>query len=199
MMRIAAFLVLLFSFAGARADVDLSGAWVAWICPSGVQQDLGRCSNFVLELHQKGEHLCGAHVYATAGAGRMDEGAAPSVTGKVADGVVTMTVTSGRAPVRIPVEMKIARGALQWQRLESPNGDYLLPLSTRLTRAKSKTLFAPLFEQELRTACNMRFTAEAEAEARTKAEQAAAAATAAPAAASPASSTPPASSSGQSQ
>jgi hypothetical protein len=154
-------LLMLAPFTPALAgDSDFSGAWVAWLCPSGVQRDSGKCSNFVLELHQKDNKLCGAHFFSTAGAERIDEGMAPSLTGDVADGVANVIAVSTRAarPVRVRVEMKKVNGALQWLRLETPAGDYLLPQSSRLTRSKSKTLFAPIFEQELKAACSSAFT-----------------------------------------
>lgn len=152
--------MLLPPFASAANDTDFSGAWVAWLCPEGVQRESGQCSNFVLELHQQQDKLCGAHLYSTPGAARVDEGAAPSVTGDVANGIANVVVVSGRSspPVRVRVEMKKANGMLQWQRLESPRGDYLMPLSTRMTKSKSKTLFAPVFEHELKAACMSAFT-----------------------------------------
>ncbi|HYD96315.1 MAG TPA: hypothetical protein VEC01_13380 [Noviherbaspirillum sp.] len=160
----ALFLLLLTVSLPASAVEDFSGAWVAWLCPSGAQRDSGRCSNFVLELHQKDGRLCGAHFFSTAGAERIDEGMAPSVLGEVADDTATVVATSTRAnpAVRVRVEMKKAKGMLHWLRLENPSGDYLLPQSTRLTRSRSKTLFAPVFEQELRAACLSAFTVAAE-------------------------------------
>lgn len=152
--------VLFPPFATAASDSDFSGAWIAWLCPEGVQRDSGQCSNFVLELHQQQDKLCGAHMYATAGAARVDEGAAPSVTGAVVDGTASVVVVSGRSspPVSVRVEMKKVNGMLHWQRLESPRGDYLMPLSARMTKSRSKTLFAPVFEHELKAACLSAFT-----------------------------------------
>lgn len=153
-------LMLLSPWAAAANDNDFSGAWVAWLCPEGVQRESGQCSNFVLELHQQQDKLCGAHFYATPGAARVDEGAAPSVTGDVANGTASVVVISGRSapPVRVRVEMKKVNGMLQWQRIDSPRGDYLMPLSTRMSKSKSKTLFAPVFEHELKAACLSAFT-----------------------------------------
>ncbi|GAB3541610.1 hypothetical protein GCM10027343_12340 [Noviherbaspirillum agri] len=147
-------------FASAANDNDFSGAWVAWLCPEGVKRDSGQCSNFVLELHQQQDKLCGAHLYATAGAARVDEGMAPSVTGDVANGIANVVVISGRSspPVRVRVEIRKTDGMLQWQRLESPRGDYLMPLSARMTKSRSRTLFAPVFEHELKAACLSAFT-----------------------------------------
>ena len=143
---------------------DFSGVWVAWLCPPGAQRESGKCSNFVLELHQKEGKLCGAHFYSTAGAERIDEGAAPSVVGDIVDGTATAVVISGRGaqPARVKVEMKRTGATLQWLRMESPHGDYLRPPSARLTKSRSKTLFAPVFEQELKATCLSLFTIEAQ-------------------------------------
>ncbi|HZW21342.1 hypothetical protein [Noviherbaspirillum sp.] len=157
-------LCLLAPIPAAFAAEDFSGAWVAWICPSGVQRDSGKCSNFVLELHQKDDQLCGAHFYSTPGAERVDEGMAPSVLGEIANDVATVVAMSTRAapPVKVRVEMKKSNGLLHWIRLENPSGDYLLPQATRLSKSRSKTLFAPVFEQELRSACASAFVMAAE-------------------------------------
>jgi len=160
----------------AFAAEDFSGAWVAWICPSGVQRDSGKCSNFVLELHQKGDQLCGAHFFSTAGAERIDEGMAPSVLGEISNDVATVVAMSTRATpaIKVRVEMKKSNGMLHWIRLENPSGDYLLPQSTRMSKSKSKTLFAPVFEQELKAACASAFVmAEEDAAKRTRAPAAA--------------------------
>ena len=158
-------LLLLIPFASALAEnPDFSGAWIAWLCPDGVQRDSGKCSNFVLELHQKDDRLCGAHFFSTAGAERIDEGMAPSVTGDIVDGTANVVAVSSRSnrPVRVRVEMKKANGGLVWLRLENPSGDYLLPQATRMTKSKSKTLFAPVFEQELKAACSSAFSMAAQ-------------------------------------
>jgi hypothetical protein len=156
----------------AAADsADFSGAWVGTICPPGVQRDLGQCSSFVLELHQQGKRLCGAHSFATAGAASTDEGAAPSINGEITEDVANVIAISGRAPIRVHAEIKKSGASLQWLRQEAPSGDYLLPPSARLSKSKKKTLFAPMFEQELKAACSSVFTMEAEAEARKKALQ----------------------------
>lgn len=154
-------LALLMLCLTARAEnADFSGTWVAWICPAGVARESGKCSNFVLELHQQGGKLCGAHFYATAGAASVDEGAAPSITGDIAaDSVDAIAISSRPAtPVRVHVELTKRNGMLHWQRLESPPGDYLLPRSARLSKSAKRTLFMPVFEQELKAACLSLFT-----------------------------------------
>ena len=158
-------LFLLTPLAPAFAVDDFSGAWVAWICPNGVQRESGKCSNFVLELHQKGDQLCGAHFFSTAGAERIDEGMAPSVLGEIANDVATIVAMSTRTtpPVKVRVEMKKSSGMLHWIRMEHPPGDYLLPKATRMSKSKSKTLFAPVFEQELKAACASAFVMAVEA------------------------------------
>ncbi len=165
MMRLPMLVALLMLASCALADDGgFNGAWVAWICPEGVARDSGKCSNFVLELHQQGDQLCGAHFFATSGAARIDEGAAPSITGRIADDTATLIAISTRAarPVRVRAAMKKTGGMLHWQRLDNPPGDYLLPLSANLGKAKKRTLFAPLFEQELKAACSSVFAMAAE-------------------------------------
>lgn len=171
-------LFLLAPLAPAWAVDDFSGAWVAWICPSGVQRDSGKCSNFVLELHQKGDQLCGAHFFSTAGAERIDEGMAPSVLGDISNDVATVVAMSTRTnpPVKVRVEMKKSNGMLHWIRLEHPKGDYLLPNAARMSKSKSKTLFAPVFEQELKAACASAFVMAAEEAAKKSREAPASAA-----------------------
>lgn len=141
----------------AWAEAGYNGAWIAWICPSGVERSSGLCANFVLELMEKDGKLCGSHMFATAGAARIDEGGAPSLTadidsrGSGASGIAVSTLSP--TPLRMRVELTLDNGALRWKRLDSPSGDHLLPLNARLTKSKSRTLLAPVFEQELRAAC----------------------------------------------
>lgn len=161
MLRLLTLLLLLPLGLPAWADVtDFSGTWVAWICPAGVARESGKCSNFVLELHQQGSKLCGAHFYATAGATSVDEGAAPSISGDIAaDSVDAVAISSRPAtPVRVHVELTKRNGMLHWQRIESPPGDYLLPRAAKLSKSAKRTLFMPVFEQELKAACLSLFT-----------------------------------------
>ncbi|HVL75873.1 MAG TPA: hypothetical protein VM406_07640 [Noviherbaspirillum sp.] len=147
------------------AHADFNGAWVGWICPSGVERSSGQCANFVLELMEKDGTLCGTHMFATAGAERIDEGGAPSLTGEVteaaASGVAVSTL--GPQPVRVRVALRVDGNTLRWERLDNPSGETLLPKQARLTRSRSRTLFAPLFEQELRAACTYVFNLAAAA------------------------------------
>lgn len=158
-------LVMLALLPGVHAaEQDIGGVWVASLCPPDVQRDSGKCASFVLELHQQDGKLCGTHLFSTAGAERIDEGAAPSLVGDISDAAARVTVVSGRSPVRVPAELKRAGNTLQWARLESPKGDYLLPPSARLAKSKKKTMFAPMFEQELKAACSSVFAMAAEAQ-----------------------------------
>ena len=148
--------------AHAAGEGDFNGAWVAWLCPSGAQKDSGKCANFVVELIQKGDTVCGTHVFATAGAGQMDEGEAASLTGQVANDVASVTVVSSRAgpsspPLKIAGELRLAKNRLQWRRLDNPIGDHLLPASASFTRSRSKTLRTAVFERDLQNACAAQF------------------------------------------
>jgi hypothetical protein len=147
-------LLILGPCAAVAADGSFSGAWVAWICPAGIQYDPIKCANLVLQLHQKQDKVCGAHVFATAGARQIDEGGAPSLTGTIADGTATVSVESGRtAQLKVQVELRMARGGLQWRRVDNPEGDYLLPLSAQLTKSKHGSLLHPVFAQKLEASC----------------------------------------------
>jgi hypothetical protein len=162
MRLLSSLAVLLFSLPSfAAAEGDYAGAWVATLCPAKEQPSSGKCSNFVLELLQQENRVCGAHVFTTAGAAEMDEGPAPSVVGEVAGETATGVAVSGRGtpPVRLQVELTLMDGALHWKRLDNPPGDYLLPRKAKLTRAKGKSLFAPFFVQELQSMCSLHFNA----------------------------------------
>lgn len=164
MSLFAALLPVCIAYGNPSREDDLGGVWVGWQCPANVQPDMRQCAHFMLELHQRDGRLCGAHTFATPGAANMDEGRAPSIRGDVSGGTVQAIAVSGRAPMQIRVAMHKEGKALIWQRLESPTGDYLLPLRIRLLRANRKTLFAPVFAQELHASCDMVFdTAQAAA------------------------------------
>ncbi len=156
-MRLTVLYALLMTSLSAMAadEGQFSGAWVAWICPAGTQYDPVKCANLVLELQQKHDRLCGAHVFATAGARQLDEGPSPSLTGIVSNGTAIVSVESGRAspPLKVKVEIKLARGGLQWRRLENPEGDYLLPLSAHLSKSKHGSLLHPVLGQRLEASC----------------------------------------------
>lgn len=157
---IAPLILLALALPAHAGNPDLSGAWQAWLCPQGLQRDSGRCSTFVLELHQKDGRICGAHTFSTADASRVDEGAAPSVVGKIAGDTAEVAVTStvGGTPLQVRAELARAGAGLQWLRQDAPRGEYLLPQKARLTKARKKSLFAPVFEQELRAICLSHFT-----------------------------------------
>ncbi|HEV2611854.1 MAG TPA: hypothetical protein VGU61_16425 [Noviherbaspirillum sp.] len=147
--------------AHAADENDFNGAWIAWICPSGASRDLGKCANFVIELIQKDNKLCGTHVFATPGASQMDEGDAASLTGEIAGNTASVVVLSSRVspPLRVSGELKLTKSnRLQWRRLENPSGDHLLPESAAFTKSRSKTLRTAAFERDLQLACAAQLT-----------------------------------------
>lgn len=155
-------LPVLFTIAApaCRADGPFAGVWTANVCPRGVAAEPGKCSQFVLELYQKQGKVCGSHVFATAGAGMVDETpnpGAPSVSGDAADDTATVNVASSRskAPGGVQAELKLARGTLQWKRLDKPGRDDLLPPAAQFTRSRHKSLMAPVFAQQLAAACSL--------------------------------------------
>ncbi|WP_334188996.1 hypothetical protein [Noviherbaspirillum sp.] len=147
--------------AHAADESDFSGAWVAWICPSGAGRDSGKCSNFVIELIQKDSKLCGTHVFATPGASQMDEGDAASLTGDITGDAASVVVLSGRVspPLKVSGELKLTKNSrLQWRRQGNPSGDHLLPESATFTKSRSKTLRTATFERDLQLACAAQLT-----------------------------------------
>lgn len=142
----------------AAGDNDFNGTWTAWICPKGqasTQANPARCSSFVLTLYQKENKICGSHLFATAGATQLDEGAAPSLAASIDDGVAHGTIESrrGATPVQLRIDLKLSDNVLIWQRLESPEGNYMLPGSTHMRRSTKDNLFGPEFVQKLSAVC----------------------------------------------
>lgn len=142
----------------ATGDNDFSGTWTAWVCPKGDasgQPNPARCSSFVLSLYQKENKLCGSHLFATAGATQLDEGGAPSLAASIENDAAHGTVESrrGAAPVQLRFDLKVSDNVLTWQRLDSPEGEYMLPRSARLRRSGKGNLFGPVFVQRLSAVC----------------------------------------------
>jgi hypothetical protein len=142
----------------AVGDNDFSGTWTAWVCPKGEASgppNPARCSSFVLSLYQKENKLCGSHLFATAGATQLDEGGAPSLVASIENGAAHGTIESrrGAAPVQLHFDLKVSDNVLTWQRLDSPEGEYMLPRSARLRRSVKGNLFGPVFVQRLSAVC----------------------------------------------
>lgn len=135
---------------------SFAGVWTAAVCPQSVKTEPGKCSQFVLELFQTQNKLCGSHLFATPSASLMDEGATPSVSGNVDNEAALVSVVSSRskAPGGVQAELKLSRGMLLWKRLDKPGRDELLPATAQFTRSRHKTLMAPVFEQQLAAACS---------------------------------------------
>jgi len=133
-----------------------AGVWTAAVCPQGLKAEAGKCSQFVLELFEKKNKLCGSHLFATPSASLMDEGATPSVSGNVEDEAAVVSVLSSRSkvPGGVQAELKLSRGMLLWKRLDKPGRDELLPATAQFTRSRHKTLMAPVFAQQLAAACS---------------------------------------------
>lgn len=140
---------------GLAGAQDFSGSWTAWICPPGVASGPEKCSSFVLAMYQKGDRLCGSHLFATVGAHQIDEGGLPSLSGTVSGTSAAIQVESVRdaTPIRVKAELTLDQGRLRWHRLEDPPGEYLLPMSARLGKSRHASLFNPVFEQRLEAAC----------------------------------------------
>ncbi|HJV52960.1 MAG TPA: hypothetical protein VJ652_15945 [Noviherbaspirillum sp.] len=143
----------------SAAPGDFSGVWTALVCPSGIKNDPGQCTHFILELYQRQDKLCGSHLFATPGSIQMDErtGAGPTLTGTIADDTATVTVADQRArsAQSVRAELKLARGGLQWHRVDKPGKNDVLPVNVRFAKSRAKTLLNPVFAQQLSAACTM--------------------------------------------
>jgi hypothetical protein len=140
------------------AASDFSGVWTAAVCPNGVKYAPGKCSQFVLELFQKQDRVCGSHVFATASASMVDEGgAAPSITGSINEGTAAINLLSNRGRAQQPVtgELKLTSDSLHWKRTDKPGRDDLLPPAASFSRSRHKTLMNPVYAQQLSAACNI--------------------------------------------
>jgi hypothetical protein len=142
------------------AASDFTGVWTAPVCPPGTKYAPGKCSQFVLELFQRQDRLCGSHVFATASASMVDEGgSAPSVSGSIGGETASVNLLSSRGKAQVPVsaELTLAAGGsgLQWKRTDKPGRDDLLPPTASFTRSRHKTLFNPVFAQQLSAACSL--------------------------------------------
>lgn len=160
MRRILLFLSFAAVLPHADANGNFAGVWTAAVCPRGVVAEPGNCAQFVLELFQKQNKVCGAHVYATAGASLVDETenpAMPSISGDVADDTATVSVASrlSKAPGGVQAELKLSHGKLLWKRLDKPGSNELIPPAAQFTHSRHKTLMAPVFAQQLSAACSL--------------------------------------------
>ena len=160
MRRFVILLVLAASFPAARAAGNFAGVWTSAVCPRGVAAAPGKCAQFVLELYQKQNKLCGAHVFATPSADMVDEAvnpSMPSVSGDVEEDTATVSVASVRskAPRGVEAELKLSHGMLLWKRVDKPAGNELIPVTAQFKRSHYKTLMAPVFAQQLAASCSM--------------------------------------------
>lgn len=167
MRNLVLILNLIVPWSALAQEGEFGGAWSATLCAEGAQRKAGECSTFVLEILERDGKLCGSHMFATPGARRIDEGAAPSLTADIVARTASGVAVSSMAgsPVRMRFELKLDGRRLHWERLENPPGEYLLPRQASLTRASQQTLLAPLFAQELRAACNYIFNLPAAGQA----------------------------------
>lgn len=139
----------------ASAENDWNGAWTGYVCPEGSAVNPARCASLFLRLYSRNAKVCGSHVFATAGAKEMDEGATPSIMATLDGTSAKGTVQSTRAspPLSIPLSMQLQNSALRWQLGGSAEGDYLLPRNLSLTHARQGGMLSALFEQRLSASC----------------------------------------------
>jgi hypothetical protein len=133
------------------------GEWEATMCPQGIGITPEQCSHFAISLFEKQSQLCGVHSFAAPGAGRVDEGKAPSIVGRFAANKAEIVVTSGRVPTSLRVSLVRSTDGyvdyIHWKALD-PNtiSDSLLPINVSLTRPTTP-VFAPEHASSAREVC----------------------------------------------
>ena len=145
------FLILAISgmYSASLFAADFSGVW-EWTACNGIKakQD---CGGLTLLLVQRGKKICGVHLAATPGLGRLDEGDPPSVSGTAAGRDALIAVRSGRSGAVAKAKLVRSDNTIHWQLVEGPDDDYYLPGKAKLMRARS-TSDAP-FAIDTRKAC----------------------------------------------
>jgi uncharacterized protein YecT (DUF1311 family) len=143
----------------SQEQPTFAGGWTAWMCPPGAAHDPEHCASFEIFLYEKEGQLCGAHIFATANATRLDEGGAPSIIGKLNGPEADMIAQSGRSdpPVRMRVRMSLAKNGLHWKMVgmepsQGGSGEYLIPEDVWL-HSTFEHVFSEEFATELKTAC----------------------------------------------
>lgn len=143
----------LFGLSKAAVAQQFAGDWVAWFCPANVKADPEKCSSFAVVLFEQRGRLCGSHSFATPRGARLDEGAAASIIGTTSKQTAAATIQSGRSGQQMRVQFRLSGDRVDWQRIDQPAGDHLLPVSARLQRAKRGSLFEESYVAEIEVAC----------------------------------------------
>jgi hypothetical protein len=113
---------------GAIAAGPFSGVWGARAC--GKEKNPDYCGGFYLTLTQVGDRICGDHSSATVGLGRLNEGAAQSVRGRVIGNTAVVVIKSGRDGTEYLARATRNGNFLDWRLLEElkPGGGPDSPL-----------------------------------------------------------------------
>ncbi len=152
---ICAFLLLILSLASVGIcsdEVNFTGTWVIDIRSKDERN--AECGHAYFTLLQKGNRICGDHVFYTPGCGRLNEGYPGSVMGIVVGSTAVLVVTSGRNGAIVMGKATRKGNTINWVTLEDiksgePEGDSPLILGKgTLKLDKSQSI-----SQELIKAC----------------------------------------------
>ncbi len=110
---------------------DFTGTWIIDIRSNSERN--ADCGHAYFTLLQKGNCICGDHVFYTPGCGRLNEGDPGSVRGSVVGNTAVLYVTSGRNGAVVKGKMIRKGDKIHWMTLEEiklgePEGDSALIL-----------------------------------------------------------------------
>lgn len=112
---------------GMCADqVNFTGTWVIDIRSKSERN--ADCGHAYFTLLQKGNRICGDHVFYTPGCGRLNEGDPGSVRGTVVGATALLEVTSGRNGAIVKGKATRKGNTIRWITIKSiktgePEGD----------------------------------------------------------------------------
>ncbi|MGZ5050952.1 MAG: lysozyme inhibitor LprI family protein [Methylobacter sp.] len=99
-----------------KTNLPFSGQWHLALCDKSISEE---CGGFTVYLIQTGKKICGDHLFATSGGGRLNEGAPRSIIGSVTDNnVADITISSGRNGATFKARAIVNGDVLSWDVIE---------------------------------------------------------------------------------
>lgn len=117
----------------AEAALNFSGSWSIDLRTTEEKKNNVDCGSATFDLVQSNNEIIGNHTFYTPGCGRLNEGGADTVKGKVKGNLATLTVTSGRNGAVFIGTAKLHGNTIEWAvskqiHLGEPEGDSPLVL-----------------------------------------------------------------------
>jgi len=114
-VKLAPIFLLLAAAAAEAADENFTGKWVVDLRTEEMKKSGVECGNASFTLIQRGENITGAHAFAAAGCGRLNEGGDGTVSGIAVGNTAVLVVTSGRNGAMVLGKATLKGGSLQWE------------------------------------------------------------------------------------